>query len=56
MNVDRTELNNLAGKNAPLEKNLLKQHRAWADVTGVMAWDIALAKLLDAWKIERAEG
>lgn len=56
MDADRTELNNLAGRNAPLEKDLLKQYRAWAEAVGVMDWGLALPKLLEAWKIASAEG
>ncbi len=56
MDADRTELNNFAGKNAPLEKELLKQYQDWADKTGVLDWNIALPKLLDVWNLESAEG
>ena len=56
MDADRTELSDLAGTNAPLEKDLLNQYRAWARAAGVMDWTIALPKLLDAWKLESAEG
>ncbi len=56
MDVDRTELNDLAGKNAPLEKDLLKRYQDWATKTGVLDWEIALPKLLEAWKLESAEG
>ncbi len=56
MEVDRTELNNLAGKNQPLEKDLLNQYDGWATANGVMDWNVALPRLLDAWKIGSAEG
>ena len=56
MDVDRTELHDLAGRNAPVERDLLKQYQAWADATGVMDWHIVLPKLLAAWKLDSAEG
>ena len=56
MDADRTELDNLAGRNHPLETELLAHYGDWADKTGVLDWDIALPRLLDAWKITRAEG
>lgn len=56
MEVDRTELNNLAGKNRSLESDLLKQYDAWASANGVMDWGLALPKLLAAWKLDSAEG
>jgi len=56
MDADRTELNDMAGRNAPLEADLLAQYDAWADRTGVLDWDIALPRLLEAWKMESAEG
>ena len=56
METDRTELHNLAGKNEPLEKALLKQYDSWATANGVMDWNIALPRLLEAWKIGSAEG
>ena len=56
MDVDRTELNDLAGQNRPLVRELRKAYRDWADKTGVLEWDLALPKLLAAWKMESAEG
>ena len=56
MNADRTELHDLAGTNAPLEADLLRQYRAWAEAAGVLDWDVALPKLLAAWKMESPEG
>ena len=50
------ERHGLAGTNAPLETDLLRQYRAWADVTGVLDWEIALPKLLEAWKMDSPEG
>ena len=56
MDADRTELHDLAGTNAPLERDLLQQYQAWAEASGVMDWDLALPKLLAAWNLESAEG
>lgn len=56
IDADRTELNDLAGRNAPLEADLLSQYRDWADKAGVLDWKIALPRLLEAWKIDSAEG
>ena len=56
MEADRTELHNLAGRNAPLEKDLQHRYQDWAERVGVMDWDIALPKLLAAWNLDSAEG
>ena len=56
METDRTELNNLIGKNKTLEKSLLKQYQHWANVTGVIDWEIILPKLLKAWNMETVDG
>ncbi|MEM7563082.1 MAG: arylsulfatase, partial [Pseudomonadota bacterium] len=56
MEVDRTELNNLAGKNNPVEKDLIRQYEAWADMTGVRDWDQLLPDLLAAWKLDSVDG
>jgi len=56
MEADRTELNNLAGASPMLEADLKGQYLSWAAQTGVLDWEIALPKLLDAWKLESAEG
>jgi arylsulfatase len=56
MEVDRTELNNLAGKKKPLETNLQKQYQAWAAQSGVRDWDLLLPRLLQAWNLESVDG
>lgn len=56
MEADRTELNNLVGKNAPMERAMLNQYNDWASKTGVLNWDIALPRLLKAWKLESTDG
>ena len=56
MEVDRTELNNLAGMKKPLEAELLKQYQAWAAQSGVKDWDLLLPHLLEAWNLESVDG
>jgi len=56
MDVDRTELNNLAGSNRPLETDLLKQYQGWAEKTGVQDWSMVLPQLLDAWNLKSVDG
>ena len=56
MDEDRTELHNIAGSDAPLERDLLKRYHDWAEKTGVLDWDVALPRLLAAWSMESAEG
>jgi arylsulfatase len=56
MEVDRTELRNLAGRNMPLETELLMQYQAWAERTGVYDWDLLLPRLLAAWNLESVDG
>ena len=56
MDADRTELNDLAGRNAPAEAELKALYEDWAQKTGVLAWEDALPKLLAAWDMETAEG
>lgn len=56
MDADRTELNDLAGTNQPVETGLLREYAGWAEKVGVMDWNIALPRLLEAWKMESAEG
>ena len=56
MDADRTELNNLIGKNRPMEKEMLQQYLDWSDKTGVLDWNLALPKLLQAWNLQSEEG
>ena len=56
MDADRTELNNLAGSNDPVETALLREYEGWAEATGVMDWNVALPRLLKAWDMENPEG
>ncbi len=54
--ADRTELNNIAGSNAPIEDDLIRQYNDWAERIGAMDWDEALPKLLKAWRMESIHG
>ncbi|MDP5218812.1 arylsulfatase [Ruegeria sp. 2205SS24-7] len=54
--ADRTELTDLRGRNSKLEVDLIGQYNNWAKKTDVLDWEIALPRLLEAWKIETAEG
>jgi arylsulfatase A-like enzyme len=56
MDVDRTELNNLIGSNAPLEKQLLRDYDGWAEATGVLDWHVLEPVLLKAWNIKTVHG
>ncbi len=57
MDADRTELNDLArSKFLRLWADLTAQYEDWVEKTGVLDWDIALPRLLKAWKIGSAEG
>ena len=56
MEADSTELHNLAGTHPKLEADLKGQYVSLACQTWVLGWDIALPKLLAAWKIEIAGG
>jgi arylsulfatase len=56
METDRTELNNLAGRNAALEAELKRAYDGWAERVGVEDWTRILPKLLKAWDMESAEG
>lgn len=56
MEADRTELNNLMGKNDPLTNRLLREYGNWEQKSGVMDWNVALPKLLKLWQMEDAHG
>ena len=56
MEADRTELNDLAGRNAPLEADLKRAYAAWAEACGVEDWSALLPRLQAAWGIEDAHG
>jgi arylsulfatase A-like enzyme len=54
--VDRTELTDLAGHKSDLETDLIRKYCAWAESVGVMSWNEALPKLIQAWKMESVNG
>ncbi len=56
MQTDRTELNNLAGRNQPLEASLKREYQGWADKSGVQDWGRLLPQLLAAWGLKSTEG
>jgi arylsulfatase len=56
MDADRTELHDLAGKNAPLEAELQRAYQGWAARVGVMDWDIAFPKVQAAWGLVSESG
>lgn len=56
MERDRTELHDLAGKNAPLEAELKKEYNAWADRVGVLDWREAFPRLQAAWGVKSPSG
>lgn len=56
METDRTELNDLSGRGGATEAQLQRDYAAWADRVGVMDWSVALPRLLEAWKLDNAEG
>ncbi len=56
MEQDRTELNNLMGKNEPLTGRLLKEYEAWAEAAGVVDWSILLPRLQAIWQMEDIHG
>jgi len=56
MDADRTELHNLAGRNAPLETQLKREYHGWADRVGVMDWSRAWPLLQVAWGLDDVSG
>ncbi len=56
MERDRTELDNLIGRNDPLTKRLTAEYDAWAASAGVLDWNVALPKLLKLWQMDDAHG
>lgn len=56
MEKDRTELNNLMGRNDPLSSRLLKEYENWARLAGVEDWNVLLPKLLNLWQMDNAHG
>jgi arylsulfatase len=56
MESDRTELNDLMGRNDPLTGRLIAEYDNWAQSAGVLDWNIALPRLLKIWQMDNAHG
>jgi len=56
MDADRTELHDLAGRNAPLEAELIGAYTSWAARCGIEDWERLQPKLLAAWELDSVEG
>ena len=56
MEKDRTELHDLAPRNAALQKNLEGKYNVWAQQTGVQDWRLLVPKLLEAWAMDSLHG
>ncbi|WP_164660884.1 arylsulfatase [Tropicibacter sp. Alg240-R139] len=56
MEADRTELHNLIHGDADRADAMQRAYHNWADTVGAMDWNIALPKLLKAWKMSSQEG
>lgn len=53
---DRTELHNLAGRNAPLEMEMKAHYADWAQKVGVQDWDLVFPALQQAWGLDNPSG
>ena len=52
-----SELNDLMGKGfGKPQADLLGQYENWAEKAGVLDWEIALPRLLEAWNLQSVEG
>ena len=56
MHADRTELADLAGRNTPVESDLLAQYADWANKCGVRDWSQLSPLLLQAWGMSSIDG
>ena len=56
MDVDRTELNDLAGTNAPLEERLQRDYLRWEEACGVEEWSTIEQRFLDAFGMKDIHG
>jgi arylsulfatase A-like enzyme len=56
MEQDRTELHDLAPRNAALQKTLEGRYNAWAHDAGVQDWKTLVPKLLAAWSMDDVHG
>lgn len=56
MELDRTELRNLAAGARDQVRDMAHMYAAWAHETGVIAWEHVLPKLLKAWNMASVNG
>ena len=56
MEADRTELHNMAPGEAARIHKMVREYDGWAARTGVMEWNIALPRLLEAWNLQTVDG
>jgi arylsulfatase len=56
MERDRTELHDLAGRNAPLEARLKHEYAAWAERVGVVDWAIQGPRVKKLWQMDDLHG
>lgn len=56
MEKDRTELHDLAPRNATLQKDLERRYDTWAHAAGVQDWKLLVPRLLEAWAMDDVHG
>jgi arylsulfatase A-like enzyme len=56
MEADRTEIHDLAEKNASLVGKLTHEYEGWAEKAGVLDWNKTLPTLLKIWQMDDAHG
>lgn len=56
MEVDRTELHDLAPSNPALVRRLEKDFSGWAQAAGVLDWNLLQPRLLATWQMEDLHG
>ena len=56
MEVDRTELHDLAARNAPLVQRMARNFGDWALGAGVQDWNALQPRLLAAWQMSDLNG
>lgn len=56
MEEDRTELNDMMGRNEPLTARLTRDYEGWAEATGVADWNRMQPILLKAWDLGDVHG
>ena len=56
MEVDRTELHDIAAANPAFLQALLKDYSGWAQTVGVMDWSLAMPMLQKQWAMDNIHG